>query len=140
MGPFKSYVWISIAVLLSVSIFVILLTRKLSTRQRHFIIGGRMNRTPIMNMLNVLIGNAIANRNINYGTYIGVFARSLFLLWIFFWLVVRNSYQGSMFDFLQNQREVSIYDTTEKVRLSNVHIYVARSGITFIPDGFDRAR
>lgn len=99
-----------------------------------------MNRTPIMNMLNVLIGNVIANRNINYGSYIGVFARSLFLLWIFFWLVVRNSYQGSMFDFLQNQREESLYDTTEKVRLSNVPINIVSTALSLFPDDFDKAR
>lgn len=140
MAPFQSYVWICIAVLLAVSISVILLTRKLSARQRHFIIGGRVNRTPIMNMLNVLIGNVIANPIMNYGTYFGIFARSLFLLWIFFWLVVRNSYQGSMFDYLQNQRGTSLYDTIDKVRLSNVHINVVSTGVSLIPESLNKKR
>lgn len=95
MAPFQNYVWISIAVLLTISITIIILSRKLTTRQRHFIIGGHMNRTPIMNMLNVLIGNVIPNPRMSREKYFGVFARTLALLWIFFWLIVRNSYQGA---------------------------------------------
>lgn len=85
MAPFQLDVWISIAVLLTISILTIILSRRLSIRQRHFIIGGTMNRTPIMNMLSVLIGNTIPNPKL-------VFARTLAILWIFFWLVVRNRF------------------------------------------------
>lgn len=140
MAPFQYYVWISIAVLLTISIAIILLSRKLTTRQRHFIIGGHMNRTPIMNMLNVLIGSVIPNPKMACKQYFGVFARTLALLWIFFWLIVRNSYQGSLFQFLQDQRGTNPYDTVSKVRDSNVQINMATTLVNLIPEDFDESR
>lgn len=141
MTPFQGSVWILIAFLVSFSIFAILMTKRLSTQQRHFIIGGRMNRTPVLNMMSVLIGNVISNPIImEHEQYFGVFARSLFMLWIFFWLIVRSSYQGSLYESLQNQRAISLYDTVEKVRMSNVRIGITGTGLDLIPDGFDRNR
>lgn len=55
MAPFHASLWISILLLLIISIFVILLTKQLTKFQRHFLIGGRMNRTPITNMLTSMI-------------------------------------------------------------------------------------
>lgn len=52
LAPFQQSVWISIASLLAISVLFLLLSKNLSTHYRHFIIGGRMNRTPILNMLN----------------------------------------------------------------------------------------
>lgn len=140
MAPFQGYVWISITCLISISIIVILMTKKLSTKHRHFIIGGRKNRTPVLNMMNALIGNVIPNRKMAHRKYFGTFARTLTILWIFFWLIVRNSYQGSMYEFLQSQRVKSPYDTVEKVRSSNVNIYMATTAANLIPDGFNSAR
>lgn len=140
MAPFQNYVWISITFLISISIVVILLTKMLPTKQRHFIIGGHVNRTPILNMMNALIGNVIPNRRLAHRKYFGTFARTLTILWIFFWLIVRNSYQGSMYEFLQSQRVKSPYDTVEKVRSSNVNIYMASPAANLIPVGFNCAR
>lgn len=140
MSPFQTNVWISITFLLIVSILVILLTKKLSMRQRHFIIGGQMNRTPILNMLNASIGNVIPNPMMTHGRSFGVFARTLSILWLFFWLIVRNTYQDSLYETLHSQRVKSPFDTIEKVKLSNVNIYIISTTIIFIPDAFNRAR
>lgn len=140
MSPFQDIVWISIAFLLIVSTFIILLTKKLSLRQRHFIIGGHINRTPILNMVNALIGNAISNPRMAHGQSFGVFSRTLCILWLFFWLVVRNSYQGSLYETLQNQRVKSPFDAVEKVRMSNANIYIISTAINLIPEGFNTER
>lgn len=140
MAPFQNDVWMSIAILLSFSTFTILLSKRLTTRQRHFVIGGRMNRTPIVNMLSVFIGNVISNPQMAHGQYFGVFARTLATLWIFFWLVVRNSYQGSLFQFFQSQQIISSFDTVEKVRTSNVRIDVINTAVLLIPEEFDDDR
>lgn len=52
LAPFQQNVWISIASLLAISVLFLLLSKNLPAHYRHFIIGGRMNRTPILNMLN----------------------------------------------------------------------------------------
>lgn len=139
MSPFESYVWISIAFLLMISILVILLTKKLPLRQRHFIIGGKLNRTPILNMINTLIGNAVSNPRMTQRQYFSIFARTLCILWLFFWVVVRNSYVGSLYGTLQNQQVASPYDTVEKVRMSKAKIYITGTATNLL-EGFDDKR
>lgn len=137
-APFQNCVWLSISILLSVSILAILLSKGLlSKRQRHFVIGGRMNRTPIVNMLTVLIGNTIPNRRMAHRRYFGIFARTLAILWLFFWLVVRNSYQGSLYKFFQSELTITPFDSVEKVRTSDVKIHVINTAVSLIPDEFD---
>lgn len=140
MAPFQNCMWISIASLLFISIIIILMSKKLSTRQRHFIIGGRLNRTPILNMINVLFGNVVANRQMTRARYFGIFARTLMILWIMFWLIVRNSYQGALYGFLQTQRKNFPYDTVDKVRHSNVKIYIMASAGSLISQTFGNER
>lgn len=140
LAPFQYIVWISIAIILIASTLVILLSKKLSTRQRHFVIGGHVNRTPITNMLNVMIGNAVSNPKMKLRKYFGVFARTLFILWLFFWLIVRSSYQGSLYKYLQNQVLRSPYDTVEKVYLSGAEINVIQSAADLVPSIFKEDR
>lgn len=140
LAPFQTSVWISILLLMAVAIFLILLTKQLSPRHRHFIIGGRVNRTPILNMINSLMGNVISNRQMTHWTYFGTFARTLTMLWLFFWLVVRNSYQGSLYEFLQSQRIESPFETVEKVKMSDAKINLSSAFSPFLPEGFSRDR
>lgn len=140
MSPFQAFVWLSIAFLLIISILVILLTKKLSMQHRHFMIGGRMNRTPILNMINIVIGNVVSNPRMTQERYFGIFARTLCILWLLFWLVVRNSYQGSLYETLRSHRVNSPYDTIEKVRMSNAKIYITGTAINLLPEGFNSAR
>lgn len=99
-----------------------------------------MNRTPIINMLTSMIGNNIANRRIIHTTNFSTFARTLTILWIFFSLVVRSAYQGSLYQHFQNQRTNSPHDTVEKVLNSNVTIHLLDPAVAFIPDGLDKHR
>lgn len=115
MAPFQGCLWISFAIVLSFAIVVILISKKLTTRQRHFVIGGRVNRTPILNMLNVVIGNAA------HMHYLGAFSRTLLLLWILFCFIIRNSYQGSLYEFLVS----NINRPVHKIKL-NVILIVAK--------------
>lgn len=140
IAPFQSAIWFSIASLLITSILVILLTKRLSKNQRHFIIGGQMNRTPILNMFHVLMGMAIPNPKVSNQRYFGSFARSLLLIWILFWIVVRSSYEGSLFSFLQIRRITFPYDSVKKVQMSNVTINLMKTALYLISEDFDRSR
>lgn len=84
-----------------------------------------------------LIGNVIPNRMMAYPEYFSIFARTLTILWLLFWLIVRNSYQGSLYESLQSQRAKSPYDTVENVRTSGAKIHVISTTIGLIPEGFD---
>ena len=132
MAPFELPVWILICVLLFVTIIVILLSKKFSRKWRHFFIGGQMNRTPILNTWASLLGMSICNPHILNGKKIGTFARTLMLLWIVLWFIIRNSYQAALYTYLQSHRLTSAYDTIEKVRMSDCKVITPPSGYSFI--------
>lgn len=140
-APFTIHVWIIICVLLLLSITIILVTKNLTQRWRHFIVGGKINRTPILNMWASVLGYPISNPRIsNGGRSFGTFARTLTLLWIITWFVIRNSYQGALYTYLQSHRFTSAYDTIEKIRTSDCQILATPTALNFIGGVIDRNR
>lgn len=139
-APFRIRVWIVMAVLLLIAIIIILLTKKLSRKWRHFFISGRLNRTSILNMWASLLGMPICNPRIIDRRYFGTFARTLTLLWMILWFVIRNSYQASLYTYLQSHRFTSAYDTIEKIQNSNCKVIVIPSGMSFLKDMFSQDR
>lgn len=139
-APFQFRTWIVICLILIASMIVILLTKKLSRKWRHFYIGGRMNRTPILNMWNSVLGMPIANQRITRERNFGNFARTLTILWIFIWFIIRNAYQGSLYTYLQGHRLTSPYDTVEKIRKSDCKVITPPATYNFIMNIIDRKR
>lgn len=126
LAPFSTPLWIFLAVFVTISVIIVLLTKHLPTKKRHFLIGGRLNRTPVFNMLHLMLDGSVANRLMRRQTrYFGTFSRSLTMIWILGFLVVRNAYQSSLYTYLQEQRLPSPYDTVEKVNRSGVIINVS---------------
>lgn len=70
----------------------------------------------------IVLGNALFNPRIKKRRFFGTFARTLALLWIILWLVVRNAYQGALYKYLQGNWFTSNFDTVEKVRKSDCNI------------------
>lgn len=139
-APFRGRLWIAILVILMSTVPVIFLSKRMTQKWRHFYIGGRMNRTPLLNSWAAVLGCPIANQLIVSGRYIGTFGRTLFLLWIIMWLIVRNAYQGELYKFLQENRLTSPYDTVEKVALSSCRILSPASKYPFVQHLLSRDR
>lgn len=102
--------------------FIILLTKKLTRKWRHFYIGGQVNRSPILNIWTVDLVKGIANPRITSGRNHGTFARTLLMFWILLWFVIRSCYEGALFNKFQNNRIESPFDTVDKVRASDCNI------------------
>lgn len=122
--PFRIRIWIIWFVCLFSAIIVILFTKLLTQRQRHFIIGGRMNRTPILNMIRLFLGGTISNprmaRNLQY---FGTFARTLTMIWILSTFILRNAYEGQLFGHLRSPLMDSPYDTVQQILDSNFTVF-----------------
>lgn len=129
LSPFQSNVWFAIGGIIIITMIITLLTKKIVTNWRHFLIGGRLNRNPILNMWSVILGNPISNPRMRVKRFFGTFARTLAILWIILWLIIRNSYQSGLYKHLQGHRFISNYDTVEKVQNSNCKIIVASYSI-----------
>lgn len=139
-APFRASTWIVIGVILIFATIVIILTKKLSIKWRHFFIGGHMNRTPILNMWTLVLGNPVCNRRIAKQQFFGTFARTIALCWILLWFVLRNSYQAALYTNLSQRGLTSPYDTIEKIQSSNVKILTTPAGYQLLKHVFNRNR
>lgn len=137
LTPFHSSVWIAIFVIISCSMVIILMTKRFTRKWRHFLIGGRMNRTPILNAWHTVLGGSIPNPQIANARSFGNFSRTLTILWITMWFFIKFFYEGALYNNMQGNQPPSPYDTTEKVLASNCKILVdtsPRSLATFIDE------
>lgn len=126
LAPLTFSVWFAGAACLLLAIVVILHTKKLTRKQRHFVIGGWLNRSPILNMWAFVLGHAIFNTRTVRQQFFGTFSRTLILLWIVLWLIIRNSYQGQLYNYLTGHRFTSPFDTVAKVNASNCKVITSR--------------
>lgn len=129
IAPFNIYVWLSMILTLSSGIIIIFYTKSLSRSQRHFIIGGRVNRTPILNMIGTSLGGAMTNRYLNRLRLFGTFSRTMLMIWLLSCLILRGSYQGALYDYFRKKVLSSPYDTVQKLFASDCKLYVMATAL-----------
>lgn len=140
VAPFKLHVWIIMGAIVLSAIILILLTKKLNVKWRHFYIGGRMNRTPILNMYAILLGKSIDNPRIANGYNIGNFAKTIVLLWILLWFVLRSCYEGVLYNKMQNYQNDIPFDTIEKLQASDCKVLMQTSVYPMVINFFKKER
>lgn len=114
--PFEPAVWIMIIFITVSSIIIIFLITKMGKKFQHFFFG-RNNHTSILNYLNILLGGSVMHAPN------GNFARTLFLIWMVGSFVLRSSYQGSLFRFIQSQKSAIAVYTVNKLIEFNFEVY-----------------
>lgn len=141
-APLHFIIWLSIGALIACATIIILLMKRMSAGKRRFIIGGHINRTPVFNMICVALGGNIANqRMLGYNLrFFGTFSRTLTMIWMLAFLILRNAYQCSLYDFLHGQKAMSPYDTVARIKQSEAKILIDANGLQFMSQFFDRKR
>lgn len=120
--PFNTSVWMYIGVLFVVAIAIMLIFKMLPENSRDFVFG-KSNDTPFFNMMNIFLGGSVTLNKMPVRN----FARTIFLIWLLFSLVVRNAYQGKLFDNLRsNQRKAPLF-LLKDLYESNLRIYLYES-------------
>lgn len=133
LAPFTISLWAFLISFVATSTLIVLFTKHLSSRDRHFLIGGRLNRTPIFNMLHLMFEGAVANPlMLKHTRHFGTFSRSLTMIWILGFLIIRSAYQSSMYKYLQEQRLPSPYDTVDQVNRSGVIVNTTPEGYNLL--------
>lgn len=121
MKPFQMIFWIYIGLLIVISLVVITVLQKFTPSMRNFVIGQHVNH-PILNLIGIFFGVAVPvtpTRN---------FARYLFMVFSMYCLVIRNSYQGSMFKYLQTDLRENVVESTKEMIDKNFTFYMLPSG------------
>lgn len=124
LAPFTMHLWLDTAALIIMAVIVILITKKMTRRLRHFIIGGYLNSSPILNMWNGLLGGSIGNPRFAKARFLSTFARSLLMIWLMCSLILRGSYQGALYDFLKREILSSPLDTIAKINQSDCNLVI----------------
>lgn len=91
--PFDFETWISLFSSFAVGIFSITVVKMCSSKVMAFVFG-RNNDDPILNMAQIFFGIGLVKISGQD------FARYLFMMFTLFCLVMRNAYQGKMFEFI----------------------------------------
>lgn len=112
--------------------FIVIVSLKwFKVDQRKFIVGAK-NRTPYMNMINICLGGSISTsprRN---------FARYMLIVWLFGCIILRNAYQGSLFDVLRKPKSAPPKDTLDAMLDANYSLYM-RPNLYYLFDNISKA-
>lgn len=120
--PFKIGVWSCICILFLIAATVIMILKLIPKKKRDFLMG-KSNDMPFFNMMNICLGGTINFRDISGRN----FARTFLLIWLMFTLIMRNAYQGKLFDNLRSsQRKAPLFKLDELYK-SNLKLYLYES-------------
>lgn len=114
--PFNSSVWFCVLFICGAAILTTILVFSSAKKWQDFVFGER-NQSPFLNFINVSLGGAITrapHRN---------FARTIFLIWLMGSLILRSSYQGALFSFLQSHKSPVDITSLEQLAQFNFTIY-----------------
>lgn len=114
-APFKLSLWIMMLGILSCSILVILMIKQLTQKWKYFY-------DPILSSWATVLGRSYIKRHILNGRSIESLTRIIIIHWILFWFIIRSSYEGALYNYLQGYRSPSPYDTVEKVLASDCKV------------------
>lgn len=120
--PFKSSVWYCIVFACCATLFATIYLYGCAKKWQNFVFGEK-NQNPYLNFINVSLGGAVTQAPIRN------FARTIFLIWLLGSLILRSSYQGALFSFLQSQKSAVVLESLEELAKYNFTIY---SSITIL--------
>ncbi|KAG4073596.1 hypothetical protein HA402_000820 [Bradysia odoriphaga] len=141
LAPFTMHLWECTSIFVTLAVVIILITKTMNRRWRHFAIGGHVNRAPILNLWNSFLGGSIGNPMFATARYLSTFARTLLVIWSTGCLVLRGSYQGALYDFMQREDLSSPLDTISKINNSDCDLIVMSTATSSLDEFyFDRSR
>lgn len=115
--PFDSPVWACILIVTVATLIVtIYVNGCCSTVWQDFVFGNQ-NQTPFLNFINITLGGVVTQAPVRN------FARTIFLIWLLGSLILRSSYQGALFSFIQSQKSAVEIESLDKLAEFNFTIY-----------------
>lgn len=131
--PFRYIIWSCISTMFVIGFVVtVALKSAAEINQRNFVVG-RRNRTPFVNMINICLGGAIMavpTRN---------FARTMFIVWMFGCIVLRNAYLGALFDVLKKRTTAGSLNSLDELVEANYSLYMPATSM-YVFDNFPKTK
>lgn len=131
--PFKPKVWFFVLCICCAALIVTMYVSGCSKKMQEFVFGAK-NATPFLNFVNISLGGAISRAPVRN------FGRTIFLIWLLGSLVLRSSYQGALFSFLQSQKSAMELTSLEELAQFNFTIYSSSQILRLLEIGSPQLR
>ncbi|XP_065072764.1 uncharacterized protein LOC135697105 [Ochlerotatus camptorhynchus] len=126
--PFKYIIWSCIGTILLIAMIVITTIKFHSSIVQHFVFG-RFISTPVLNTFNIFFGGSLHRSPVRN------FSRTLLAFWLFYSILIRTSYTGSLFKFLQLKPNKSTPQIIPNFIAAGYHIRMTRN-FSYMFDAF----
>ncbi|XP_055522405.1 uncharacterized protein LOC129716595 [Wyeomyia smithii] len=126
--PFKYIIWSCVCTILTLAVVMIMVINLQPSTVQNFVFG-RLVTTPTLNTFNVFLGGALTRlpgRN---------FSRTLLAFWLFYGIIIRTSYMGSLFKFLHLQPNRTVLQLIPEYITAGYQIRMARN-YSYLFDAF----
>lgn len=120
--PFKYIIWTCIASMFVIASLVLIILKSAQRSKRDFFIGSS-NNMPFFNMVNICLGGTISFHNMPKRN----FARTILMIWLISTLVLRNAYQGKLYDNLRKSQRQAPFFQLGELYASNLKLYLYES-------------
>lgn len=117
--PFAKNVWMCLCAIFMIAAGIIVGLKMHAQCYRVFFIG-KSNPMPFFNMINVCLGGTVTPNSIP----IRNFARTILLIWMISTLVLRNAYQGKLFNYLRSNQQRAPFYKLDQLYESNLKLYL----------------
>jgi hypothetical protein len=134
LNPFDGSVW-QILLVVMTFVFVVTIVLKKSSRRVQDFVFGKQNRTPFLNIINVITGcpmHKMPDRN---------FSRWILTMFVIMWLVIRSLYVAVLYKELQStERQLPVQTIQESLNLGFVYYMLAstQDNIKYLPELYSR--
>lgn len=118
--PFKYIIWSLVTTIFLCGFFVIAVLKFRSIRTQNFVYGPG-NQSPCLNIVNIFFGGSLhllPTRN---------FARFILGVFMIYCFIVRSSYQGALFKFMQSESREQAVSTIEEMIQRDFKFYMLES-------------
>lgn len=134
LNPFDDSVWYVLNGMMLIVIVVTSILKCQSRRVQDFVFG-KKNRTPFMNVVNIIVGLPMhkpPGRN---------FSRWILTMFVIMWLILRSLYQAVLYKNLQStERNLPVQTIEESLRLGFMYYMISptQENVKYLPEVYDR--
>ena len=134
--PFELDLWILVTAVFLISMLVVLVIKRCPIKTRNFIMGENV-ASPSLNIVKICLGVTLVR------TPTRNFARTLLCISILYCIIIRCSYQGSLFKFMKMDNKEPIVNSFDEMLKRNYFFYMRHTSIEYVikfPDVLKRYR
>ena len=125
LKPFSPTLWSAVIVVFIISFLMVFVIGWFTITIQNFVFGRNMT-TPSLNIINVFFGGSLVQ------TPTRNFARTLLCFFMLYCLIIRSSYQGALFKYMQMDSRTPVKATVPEMIQADYHFYMFKNSYEHI--------